>query len=228
MSTIGERIKKARELRNMTQSQLGEKLGVTGVTVMRYEKGQREPNIETIFNMAEKLNVSASYLLGVVDLDGFISQDGFADPEDYEFIRMLGFDSPEKLATLVPGAHQSTPEHRREIEKMMGKEEGYLEKNAVQQMRRTREEQLLTAYGKLNDFGQAVALVDVERLTAQKKYTDSLEPRTDEERALVEEGRLAELWESRYSVQQEPPVSTSEGTDTAPAENAATEQPEDK
>ena len=58
MSTIGERIKKARELRNMTQSQLGEKLGVTGVTVMRYEKGQREPNIETIFNLAEKLNVS--------------------------------------------------------------------------------------------------------------------------------------------------------------------------
>lgn len=228
MSTIGERIKKARELRNMTQSQLGEKLGVTGVTVMRYEKGQREPNIETIFNMAEKLNVSASYLLGVVDLDGFISPDGFADPEDYEFIRMLGFDSPEKLATLVPGAHQSTPEHRREIEKMMGKEEGYLEKNAVQQMRRTREEQLLTAYGKLNDFGQAVALVDVERLTAQKKYTDSLEPRTDEERALVEEGRLAELWENRYSVQQEPPVSTSEGTDTTPTENAATEPPEDK
>ena len=35
MSTIGERIKKARELRNITQSQLGEKLGVTGVTVMR-------------------------------------------------------------------------------------------------------------------------------------------------------------------------------------------------
>ena len=211
MSTIGERIKKDRELRNITQSQLGEKLGVTGVTVMRYEKGQREPNIETIFNLAEKLNVSVSYLLGVVDLDGFISPDGFADPADYEFVKALGFDSPQKLATLVPGAHQSTPEHRREIERMMEKEEGYLEENAVQQMRRTREEQLLTAYGKLNDFGQAVALVDVERLSTQEKYTDSLEPRTDEERALVEEGRLAELWEKRYSGPQEPPAAPSEG-----------------
>ena len=211
MSTIGERIKKARELRNITQSQLGEKLGVTGVTVMRYEKGQREPNIETIFNLAEKLNVSVSYLLGVVDLDGFISPDGFADPADYEFVKALGFDSPQKLATLVPGAHQSTDGHRREIERMMEKEEGYLEKNAVQQMRRTREEQLLTAYGKLNDFGQAVALVDVERLSTQEKYTDSLEPRTDEERALVEEGRLAELWEKRYSGPQEPPAAPSEG-----------------
>ena len=216
MSTIGERIKKARELRNITQSQLGEKLGVTGVTVMRYEKGQREPNIETIFNLAEKLNVSVSYLLGVVDLDGFISPDGFADPADYEFVKALGFDSPQKLATLVPGAHQSTPEHRREIERMMEKEEGYLEENAVQQMRRTREEQLLTAYGKLNDFGQAVALVDVERLSTQEKYTDSLEPRTDEERALVEEGRLAELWEKRYSGPQEPPTAPSDGRDTAP------------
>ena len=111
---------------------------------------------------------------------------------------------------------------------MMGKEEGYLEKNAVQQMRRTREEQLLTAYGKLNDFGQAVALVDVERLSTQEKYTDSLEPRTDEERALVEEGRLAELWEKRYSGPQEPPAAPSEGRYTATAENAATGPQEGK
>lgn len=124
--------------------------------------------------------------------------------------------------------HKPNKNHRRELEKMMGKEEGYLEENAVQQMRRTREEQLLTAYGKLNDFGQAVALVDVERLSTQEKYTDSLEPRTDEERALIEEGRLAELWEKRYSGPQEPSAAPSESTDTAPTENAATEPPEGK
>ena len=105
---------------------------------------------------------------------------------------------------------------------MRGKEEGYLEENSVKQMRRTSEEQLLTAFGKLNDFGQAVALVDVERLSTQEKYTDSLEPRTDEERALVEEGRLAELWEKRYSGPQEPSAAPSDGTDTTPTENAAT------
>ena len=124
---------------------------------------------------------------------------------------------------LTPGARETTPEILREVEKMMGKEEGYLEENAVQQMRRTREKQLLTAYGKLNDFGQAVALADVENLSTKAKYTDSLEPRTDEERVLVEDGRLAELWEKRYSVQQEQPAATSEGRDTTPTENAATE-----
>ena len=129
---------------------------------------------------------------------------------------------------LVPGARQTTPERIRELEKMMWKEEGYIEENAVQQMRRTREEQLLTAYGKLNDFGQAVALVDVERLSTQEKYTDSLEPRTDEERALVEEGRLAELWEKRYSGPHEPSAAPSDGTDTANTENAATGPQETK
>ena len=170
MSTIGERIKKARELRNMTQSQLGEKLGVTGVTVMRYEKGQREPNIETIFNLAEKLNVSVSYLLGVVDLDGFISPDGFADPTDYEFIRMLGFDSPEKLATLVPGARQSTPEHRRELEKMMGKEEGYLDKMSARRDWPINQQRLVNAFDLLNDAGQQKAVERVEELTEIPKY----------------------------------------------------------
>lgn len=202
MSTIGERIKKARELRNMTQSQLGEKLGVTGVTVMRYEKGQREPNIETIFNLAEKLNVSASYLLGVVDLDGFISPDGFADPEDYEFIRMLGFDSPEKLATLVPGAHQSTPEHRHELEKMMGKEEGYLDKMSARRDWPINQQRLVNAFDLLNDAGQQKAIERVEELTEIPKY--------------------------QRQPPQEPPAAPSEGRDTAPAENAATEPQEAK
>lgn len=107
---------------------------------------------------------------------------------------------------LTPSARETTREHLVNLEIMMGQEEGYLEENAAHQARIARKEQLLTAYDKLNDFGQVFALVDVERLTAQKKYTDSLEPRTDEERLLAEEGRLAELWEKRYSVSQEPPA----------------------
>ena len=208
---IGQRIKAARKAIGLTQDQLAQKSGVATITIRQYETGKRQPRLEQLQKIADALDVSISYLLGIVDIDGYLLPTAFADPADYEFVKALGFDSPQKLATLVPGAHQSTPEHRREIERMMEKEEGYLEENAVQQMRRTREEQLLTAYGKLNDFGQAVALVDVERLSTQEKYTDSLEPRTDEERALVEEGRLAELWEKRYSGPQEPPAAPSEG-----------------
>lgn len=225
---IGQRIKAARKDIGLTQDQLAQKSGVATITIRQYETGKRQPRLEQLQKIADALDVSISYLLGIVDIDGYLLPTAFADPADYEFVKALGFDSPQKLATLVPGAHQSTDGHRREIERMMEKEEGYLEKNAVQQMRRTREEQLLTAYGKLNDFGQAVALVDVERLSTQEKYTDSLEPRTDEERALVEEGRLAELWEKRYSGPHEPSAAPSDGTDTANTENAATGPQETK
>lgn len=213
MSTIGEHIKKARELRNMTQSQLGEKLGVTGVTVMRYEKGQREPNIETIFNMAEKLNVPVSYLLGVVDLDGFISPDAFADPEDYELIRMLGFDSPEKLATLVPGSRETTPGHLRELEKMMGKEEGYLDRERPTEFSETEKNlsRIKTCFEKMNTDGQAEAVKRTEELAQLKQYQKISSP------------SLSELWGfDKRQPQQEPPAATSEGRDTTSTENAAT------
>lgn len=196
--TVAFNIKKYRKNLGMTQENLAAAIKTTKSAISKYELGRRFPDADTMDDLAKALGISPLFLI--------------ADEETAE----------RTLETLNHGSRQSTPEHRRELEKMMGKEEGYLEENAVQQMRRTREEQLLTAYGKLNDFGQAVALVDVERLSTQEKYTDSLEPRTDEERALVEEGRLAELWEKRYSGPQEPPAAPSEGTDTAPTENAST------
>lgn len=199
MSTIGERIKEARESKNMTQGKLGKEIGVTGVTIMRYEKGQREPNIETIFNLAEKLNVSVSYLLGVVDQEGYLLPTAFADPTDYEFIKALGFDSPQKIAMLVPGAHQSTPEHRREIERMMGKEEGYLDKMALRRDWPINQQRLVNAFDLLNDAGQQKAIERVEELTEIPKYQ-----------------------------RQETSATHTEGTDTALTENAATETPEDK
>lgn len=63
MGDYGSRIKTAREAANMTQEQLGKYLGVTGVTIMRYEKNQREPRLEQLQKIAEILEVSFDYLL---------------------------------------------------------------------------------------------------------------------------------------------------------------------
>ena len=62
---IGKRIKSSRKAIGMTQEQLGEKIGVTGVTIMRYERGYRCPDIPTIRKLAKELDVSDSFLLGV-------------------------------------------------------------------------------------------------------------------------------------------------------------------
>lgn len=61
---FGERIKFHRERLSMTQEELGKKLGVSGVTIMRYEKGQREPSFHQIEALSEIFDVSPSYLVG--------------------------------------------------------------------------------------------------------------------------------------------------------------------
>ena len=62
---IGENIKAAREAKGLTQEELGNKIGVTGVTIMRYEKNQRKPNIDVLFRLSDVLDVSVTALAGV-------------------------------------------------------------------------------------------------------------------------------------------------------------------
>ena len=64
MGNYGDRIKKAREAVGLTQEQLGEKIGVTGVTIMRYEKNQREPRQKQLQSIASALGVSVGDLMG--------------------------------------------------------------------------------------------------------------------------------------------------------------------
>lgn len=82
MNAWGERIKAAREAANLTQEQLGEKLGVTGVTIMRYEKNQRQPRIEQLGKIAKALDISVSEMMGN-DWDGWSKMDVSADFDHY-------------------------------------------------------------------------------------------------------------------------------------------------
>ncbi len=62
--TLGERIKELRSKKGLTQEELGKLIGISGVAIMRYEKGQREPDIKTIEKLALKLGVSPLQLMG--------------------------------------------------------------------------------------------------------------------------------------------------------------------
>ena len=63
MIGLGNNIKKMREKIGMTQAELGEKIGVSGVAIMRYEKDLREPNINTLQKIASALDVPVTQLL---------------------------------------------------------------------------------------------------------------------------------------------------------------------
>ena len=60
----GDRLKELRTAKGLTQSQLGELLGVKKAVVCLYEKELRNPSIESIIDMVQIFNVSADYLLG--------------------------------------------------------------------------------------------------------------------------------------------------------------------
>ena len=53
---IGERIKRIRTFRKMTQSQLGDAVGLSDVRIRQYELGNRTPKIDMIQQMSEALD----------------------------------------------------------------------------------------------------------------------------------------------------------------------------
>lgn len=62
--TVGQRIKTARERAGITQFELGEKVGVSGVAIMRYEKDQRQPRLEQLSKIARALGTTLYELVG--------------------------------------------------------------------------------------------------------------------------------------------------------------------
>lgn len=60
-----ERLKAARKGRDLTLEQLGSQLDVTKQTVSRWEKGERYPALDVLYTIAEVLDVSSDYLLGL-------------------------------------------------------------------------------------------------------------------------------------------------------------------
>ncbi len=63
MDQIGDRIKEKRKEIGLTQTELGEKLGVTDRAVSKWETGESEPGVLTLAKLASVLEVSLDYLV---------------------------------------------------------------------------------------------------------------------------------------------------------------------
>lgn len=62
--SFGNRLKKLRRDKNLSQAALGGILGVVQSTIGMYESGQREPDSETLIKIAEFFEVTVDYLIG--------------------------------------------------------------------------------------------------------------------------------------------------------------------
>lgn len=65
--TSGEKIKKVRLERNLSQKALGEQLGMSQQMIAQYESGKRQPKIETLGKIAMALSIPVGDLLGDLD-----------------------------------------------------------------------------------------------------------------------------------------------------------------
>ena len=61
------RLRRARELRSLNQSELAEKTGLQPSAVSQFETGARKPSFYNLKLLADALDVTIDYLLGRVD-----------------------------------------------------------------------------------------------------------------------------------------------------------------
>jgi len=61
---FGQRLRYLRESKKMTQKELAKALNSSESTIGMYERGEREPNFETVGKIASYFGVSVDFLLG--------------------------------------------------------------------------------------------------------------------------------------------------------------------
>lgn len=75
-------IKMLRKERKLSQSELGEHIGVSGPAVSKWEIMKAEPDINAILKLCDLFDVSADYLLGRTEWPGFVWRDADGNPRD--------------------------------------------------------------------------------------------------------------------------------------------------
>jgi transcriptional regulator with XRE-family HTH domain len=63
MNSIGRTIKANREIQNMTQEELAQKVRVGISTIQKYETGEQIPSTQTLLKLSTVLDIPASELL---------------------------------------------------------------------------------------------------------------------------------------------------------------------
>ena len=88
-------LRKIRELRGMTQAEMGTRAGVAAASISHFETGQRAPALDTLVKLADALSVTVDALLGrapveaAAQLDPVFLQASRADLPTLEMVRRV-------------------------------------------------------------------------------------------------------------------------------------------
>ena len=79
------RFKQERELKNLSQNELADILGVSQQSISKYENGSREAGYDILIRMSKLFNVSIDYLLGISNISKQ-EADNFLSTEEKEIV----------------------------------------------------------------------------------------------------------------------------------------------
>lgn len=57
-------LRKARLMKDITQQELGDRIGISRKTINMYENGKKLPSFETLIKLSDELQVSLDFLVG--------------------------------------------------------------------------------------------------------------------------------------------------------------------
>lgn len=111
MDTLGKRILKLLNEKNLTQKELAKIAGTTEVTIGRYVNDKREPSATMLASIANALNVSTDYLLGQPDTQ--------PKTKEKSKVSELEEDFPEGISVLYRANKNLTPEQKEMMLRMI-------------------------------------------------------------------------------------------------------------
>lgn len=90
LSTFGKILRELRKNEKLTQTELAKKLGLAFSTISMYERGDREPDFETMEAIADYFNVSMDYLHGKKVHKSGLYMPSPSVAEDFETFPVIG------------------------------------------------------------------------------------------------------------------------------------------
>ena len=91
MTTFHKRLRELRISKDLSQQKLADDLNINKQTISQYERGVRQPNLETLLILCDYFNVNSDFLLGHSDVTGRL-----LDLEEIELIENYRKLSPEQ------------------------------------------------------------------------------------------------------------------------------------
>lgn len=102
MLTFGERLKKARKRKGLSQVDVFDAIGLNNKSLSRYEKDETTPNPETLQKLIRLYDVSSEYILGLTDVMSPSAEGEISSDADGNLIDMTDHkSSARKLANFI-------------------------------------------------------------------------------------------------------------------------------